>query len=54
MYNIRRRFKKDAENLGFEKFQNIDEALEFLSNHYGQDSEINILPMGGETYPILI
>ena len=46
--------QKDAEKLGFEKFQNFDEALKFLSNEYGQDSKINILPMGGETYPILI
>ena len=46
--------QKDAEKLGFEKFQNFDEALKFLSHRYGRDSEINILPMGGETYPILI
>ena len=46
--------QKDAEKLGFEKFQKIDEAIKFLSNQYGQDSKINMLPMGGETYPILI
>jgi nickel-dependent lactate racemase len=46
--------QKDAEKLGFEKLQNIDEGIKFLSNQYGQDSKINILPMGGETYPILI
>jgi len=46
--------QKDAQKLRFEKLQNFDEAMKFLSNQYSQDSSINILPMGGETYPILI
>ena len=46
--------QEDAKKLGFEQFQSLNEGLKFLSNHYGQDSTINILPMGGETYPILI
>jgi nickel-dependent lactate racemase len=46
--------QKDAKKLGFEKFQSLNEGLKFLSNQYGQDSTINILTMGGETYPILI
>ncbi len=46
--------QNDSEKLGFEKVQNFNEGLGFLSGQYGQDSTINILPMGGETFPILI
>ena len=42
-----------AEKMGFRKFRNAEEALEFLSGRYGAESTINVLTHGGETYPIL-
>ncbi len=43
---------KDAEKLKFEKFQTIEEALDYLKRIYGEESKINLLTHGGETYPI--
>jgi len=44
---------KQATKIGFEKFRNVDDALEYLSRLYGPESKVNILTHGGETYPIL-
>ncbi len=44
---------KDAEKIGFNKFKNLQEAFDYVMNLYGEDAKVNILPYGGETYPIL-
>jgi nickel-dependent lactate racemase len=44
--------EKDAAKIGFVKFKTVEEALEFLSKRQGDESKINILTHGGETYPI--
>jgi len=44
---------RDAEKIGCQKFGNVEEALEYLTERYGSDSKVNILTHGGETYPIV-
>lgn len=43
-----------AEKMRFEKFDCIEEALKSYTRKYGNDSKINILTHGGETYPTLL
>ena len=44
---------KQAEKMGFQKFDSLQEALDMLTRRYGSDSKINVLTDGGETYPVL-
>lgn len=44
---------KEAEKIGFMKFKSINEAIESATNDCGISSKINILPDGGETYPLI-
>jgi len=44
---------KQAEKMGFQKFDRVEEAVGVLTRRYGSDSRINILTHGGETYPVL-
>ncbi len=44
---------KESEKIGFQKFDNIDEALGHLSRLLGQESKVNVLTHGGETYPVV-
>lgn len=44
---------KQAEKMHFQKFDQVEEALEMLIRKLGSDSKINILTHGGETYPVL-
>jgi nickel-dependent lactate racemase len=43
---------KEAAKIGFQKFDNVDEALEYLSRRL-DESKVNILTHGGETYPVV-
>jgi len=44
---------KEASKIGFEKFRNVGEALEYLSDIHGSESKVTILAHGGETFPVL-
>ena len=44
---------KEAAKIGFQKFDNVDEALEYLSRRLDHESKVNVLTHGGETYPVV-
>ncbi len=44
---------KQAEKMGFQKYDSVQEAVDTLTRRYGSDSKINVLTDGGETYPVL-
>lgn len=44
---------KNAEKMGFHKFDRVEDALKTLTRKYGSTSKINVLTHGGETYPHL-
>jgi hypothetical protein len=44
---------RDAAKMGFRKFKDVEEALQFFSRRYGSDSRINVLTHGAETHPVL-
>ncbi|UCD73105.1 MAG: nickel-dependent lactate racemase [Candidatus Bathyarchaeota archaeon] len=44
--------EKQAEKMRFQKFGQIEEAVDMLTRRYGSDSKINILTHGGEIYPV--
>lgn len=44
---------KDAEKIGFKKFKQLQEAVDFVIDRRRPKSKVNILTYGGETYPII-
>ena len=44
---------KEAAKIGFQKFDNVVEALEYLSRRLDHESKVNVLTHGGETYPVV-
>ncbi|MGA2627867.1 MAG: nickel-dependent lactate racemase [Candidatus Bathyarchaeia archaeon] len=44
---------RDAERMHFKKFRSVEDGLTHFSRTHGQQSLVNVLKYGGETYPIV-
>jgi nickel-dependent lactate racemase len=45
---------RDAERMHFRKFRSVEDGLTHFSRTHGQQSLVNVLKYGGETYPIVV
>jgi nickel-dependent lactate racemase len=45
--------ERDAERMHFRKFSSVENALAYFSRSHGQNSLVNVLKYGGETYPVI-
>jgi nickel-dependent lactate racemase len=43
----------EVERMHFRKFRSVEDALVYFSQKHGQDSLVNVLKYGGETFPII-